>query len=193
MKYSKKSEGRRSELIAATLKTIGEARSLDITVSQIAGKAGVSSALAHHYFTSKEDLFFATLRHLLSMLRDDVVGRLAAAGTPRGRLSAIVEASFAPAHFNAGTVAAWTLFYVKAQSSARFSRLLGICVRRTRSNLLHELRRIAPDRDAAQLAEIIAALIDGLYLRQGLESTADGRRRCIEATEAQISMLIGSA
>ena len=38
---------RRSALVKATIAEIGEAQSLDVTVSQIAKRAGMSSALAH--------------------------------------------------------------------------------------------------------------------------------------------------
>jgi TetR/AcrR family transcriptional repressor of bet genes len=43
-------ELRRKDLISAAIQTIGERGSLDVTVAQIARKAGVSAALAHHYF-----------------------------------------------------------------------------------------------------------------------------------------------
>lgn len=43
---------RRASLVDATIAEIGRMGSLDVTVSQIARRAGVSSALAHHYFLS---------------------------------------------------------------------------------------------------------------------------------------------
>ena len=39
---------RRRALIDATVAAIGERGSLDVTMSDIAGRAGVSAALAHH-------------------------------------------------------------------------------------------------------------------------------------------------
>ena len=59
---------RRQALIDAAITAIGERGSLDVTTSQIAGIAGVSSALAYHYFCAKGDLLQATIRHLLSKL-----------------------------------------------------------------------------------------------------------------------------
>ncbi|MDG1319155.1 MAG: TetR family transcriptional regulator, partial [Paracoccaceae bacterium] len=41
---------RRAALVKATIAEIGEAGTLDVTVSQIAKRAGMSSGLAHHYF-----------------------------------------------------------------------------------------------------------------------------------------------
>src|SRR6186713_3040223 len=74
---------RRRALIDATISAIGEHGSIDVTMSDIAGRAGVSSALAHHYFGAKEDLLQATMRHLLADLGRDTVRALARAETPR--------------------------------------------------------------------------------------------------------------
>src|SRR6476619_337884 len=81
---------RRQALIDATISAIGERGSLDVTVSEIAGRAGVSSALAHHYFGAKDDLLLATMRRLLADLGRDSVKELARAETPRQRVSAVI-------------------------------------------------------------------------------------------------------
>ena len=63
---------RREALIQATIAEIGAKGTLDITVSAIARRAGVSPALAHHYFGGKEQLFLSTMRHILSVYGADV-------------------------------------------------------------------------------------------------------------------------
>ena len=50
---------RRKALVDATIVEIGRMGSLDVTVSQIAKRAGMSSALAHHYFGGKDQIFLA--------------------------------------------------------------------------------------------------------------------------------------
>ncbi len=186
----KRSEDRRDELIAAALESIGEANSLDVTVAEIARRAGVSSALAHHYFGGKDDLFLAAMRHLMTIFREDVSTRLQVATTPRERLSAVVAGSFTAAQFETTTVAAWTIFYAKAQSSPRYARLLHLYVRRLRSNLIHELKRIPTVRDPEQAAESIGAMIDGLYLRQGLQRAPASGSQCTAITEDLIDSLV---
>ena len=57
---------RRRALIDAAIAAIGERGSLDVTVSQIARRAGVSSALAHHYFGNKEEIYIAVLSRTLA-------------------------------------------------------------------------------------------------------------------------------
>lgn len=49
---------RRSALVQATIAEIGAAGSLDVTVGQIARRAGMSTALAHHYFGGKDQIFW---------------------------------------------------------------------------------------------------------------------------------------
>ena len=85
---------RRKALIDATISAIGERGSLDVTMSEIAGRAGVSSALAHHYFGAKDELLFATMRHILAELTTDMRRALQSAGSPRQRVSAVVAVNF---------------------------------------------------------------------------------------------------
>ena len=76
---------RRRALIAAAIEQIHATGSLDVTVGQIAKRAGVSSALAHHYFGGKEDLIIAAMRHLLRELGQTVTRDLR--GVKSGRQS----------------------------------------------------------------------------------------------------------
>lgn len=158
---------RKDALIRATIAEIGAARTLDVTVARIAKRAGMSSALAHHYFGSKDEIFLAAMRHIMLLYGTEVRGALGMADTPRARVEAIVRASFSEANFRQDTLAAWLNFYVLAQTSATARRLLHIYHRRLHSNLAHALRPLVGVR-ADSTADRIAALIDGVYLRQGL-------------------------
>ena len=81
---------RRKALIDAAVLAIGERGSLDVTMSEIATRAGVSAALAHHYFGGKDDLLEATMRHILRELGRDSVAALAGVSDPLGRVSAVI-------------------------------------------------------------------------------------------------------
>src|SRR6056297_3869355 len=140
---------RRDELVQATIHEIGAAGSLDVTVGQIAKRAGVSPALAFHYFGGKDRLFLAAMRAILSVYGAEVRGALIAAGAPRTRLELTIRASFAPSNFRREVVAAWLNFYVMAATDPQARRLLTVYQRRLRSNLLYGLRPLAraPARD----------------------------------------------
>ena len=158
---------RRADIVKATIHEIGVKGSLEVTVAQIARRAGVSSALAHHYFGSKEQIFLATMRHVLTIFGAEVRGALAAATTNRERVEAIVHASFAAGSFRREVVSAWLNFYVLAQTEPEARRLLGVYHRRLSSNLIHDLRPLVGTR-APRVAEALGAQIDGLYLRAAL-------------------------
>lgn len=166
---------RREAIVKATIQEVARAGSLEVTVAQIAGRAGVSSALAHHYFGSKEAIFVAAMRHVLTVFGAEVRGALATADSPRERVEAIVRASFSAGSFRRESIAAWLNFYVLAQTMPEARRLLSVYHRRLRSNLLHDLRPLVGER-AGGVAEGLGALIDGVYLRQALAARAPDRR-----------------
>lgn len=168
MPRPKTGETRRRALIGAALREISDHGSLDVTMAQIARRAGVSSALAHHYFGAKEDLILATMRHLLGEFGEVVVAGLRRSETPRARASAIIAGSFGPEQFHRATISAWLTFYAKALSAPGAARLLGIYQRRLHSNLVHALRPLVPGDEAARIAAGLGALIDGVYLREAL-------------------------
>jgi TetR/AcrR family transcriptional repressor of bet genes len=167
---------RRASLIKATIAEIGDVGSLEVTVSRIAKRAGMSSALAHHYFGSKESIFLASMRHVLTVYGAEVRGALAAADTPESRARAVIRASFSAANFRREVVSAWLNFYVLAQTQPEARRLLRVYQRRMISNLSHALRPIAHGNHVT-IARSVAAMIDGAYLHAVLGPEApDGKR-----------------
>lgn len=160
---------RKEALVKATIVEIGRTGSLDVTVSQIARRAGMSSALAHHYFGSKDEIFLAAMRHILTIYGAEVRGALAAANGPEARLMAILHASFSPGNFRREAVSAWLNFWVLAQTVPQARRLLAVYQSRLKSNLLSCLRPLAGPR-AGMIADGLGALIDGIYLREVLKS-----------------------
>jgi TetR/AcrR family transcriptional repressor of bet genes len=174
---------RRRALIDATISAIGERGSLDVTMSEIAGRAGVSSALAHHYIGAKDELLQATMRHLLAELNADTRHALSVAHTPRERVIAIMAVNFSDKQFQPETIAAWLAFYVEAQKSTALRRLLRVYARRLHSNLMSGLARLMPRTAADQTAEGIAALIDGLYIRRALKDGTPNAASAIAIVE----------
>jgi TetR/AcrR family transcriptional repressor of bet genes len=175
---------RRASLIKATIAEIGHVGHLEVTVSRIAKRAGMSSALAHHYFGSKDAMFLAAMRHVLTLYGAEVRGALTTAGDdPQARVAAIVRASFSPANFRREVVAAWMNFYVLAQTQPEARRLLHVYQARLVSNLRHALRpALGPRADAT--ARAVAAMIDGVYLRAALAGGAtDGGRAAQEVLD----------
>ena len=183
---------RRSALVDATIHEIGARGSLDVTVSQIARRAGMSSALAHHYFGSKEQIFFATMRHILKLYGAQVRGALSMAKTPRDRIEAIVRGSFTSMSQRPDVISAWMNFCAQAQTTPDTARLLRIYQRRVHANLYHAFRRVAPD-EADQMALGTAAMIDGLYCRFALSQDPLIAQRSIETLLHYIDTVLDKA
>ena len=162
---------RRKALISAAIDAIHDRGMGQVTMGEIARRAGVSAALAHHYFGGKDQLLLATMRHLLAELGEEVQTRLADARTPEARISAVIRGNFSACQFRPAVISAWLAFYVQAQTDPEARRLLRVYTRRLESNLLHALRELTSRERAAGIAEMAASLIDGLWIRRSL---ADG-------------------
>lgn len=185
---------RRKALTDAAIEAIGVRGSMDVTMSDIATRAGVSPALAHHYFGSKQELIVASVRALLTDLRIDTVAALKKARTPRARVSAIIAVSFSPKQFSEETVAAWLAFYVDAHNSDPIRKLLTIYGRRLHSDLVSGLSPLVGSYEAARIAEGAAAMIDGLYIRKALRTggvLADPVMLVEDHVETQIASVRG--
>jgi TetR/AcrR family transcriptional repressor of bet genes len=63
-------------------------------------------------------------------------------------------------------------FYVLAMQSGAASRLLQVYARRLHSNLVFNLRQIFDAQTAQTVAQGLAALIDGFYIRHALQDFA---------------------
>ncbi|HEU0221587.1 MAG TPA: transcriptional regulator BetI [Paracoccaceae bacterium] len=179
---------RRKALIEATMRAIHAQGYCGVTIGAIAREAKVSNGLAHHYFGSKEQLLAATMRALYQRLGADIQARLAAARTPRDRLSAIIRGNLSAGQFEPAVVSAWLAFYMQAQTAPATRHLLRVYYRRLQSNLVHALRMLVPLPLAKAVAEDIGALIDGLYLRQALGALQPEPEAAIARVEDYLSL-----
>ncbi|MGB3148880.1 MAG: transcriptional regulator BetI [Paracoccaceae bacterium] len=183
---------RKEALVRATIHEIGRVGSLDVTVSQIAKRAGMSSALAHHYFGSKEQIFLAAMRHVLTLYGAEVRGALGVSSTPGKRLQAVVRANFGTSSFRREAIGAWLNFYVLAQTQPEAKRLLTIYQSRLHSNLCHDLRQLIGDR-APSVARVVAALIDGVYIREVLKNGAPDGAAAAEMVLSYLALALGTS
>lgn len=159
---------RRRQLVEATIASIHEYGLAETTVTRIANKAGVSPGIVHHYFADKDELLFETMRLMLENLRREAVELLRQAKTPEQRVFAIIDACFSSGQFSPEVVTAWLALYASSRNSKKLARILSLYHRRLRSNLMFNLRQVNANAEVGFQAEVIASLIDGLYLRAAL-------------------------
>ncbi|MBE0368381.1 transcriptional regulator BetI [Pseudoalteromonas aurantia] len=162
---------RRQQLIDATIESVGELGLQGTTINSISKKAGLSSGIISHYFGGKQGLIEATVRHLLSSLKESLISQVADNTTPEQRLMYIIEANFALVQQRKDTTRTWLSFWAQSMHDPELHRLQNVNSKRLYSNLACSFKRIMQIDDAKQAAELSAAMIDGLWLRAVLSQS----------------------
>ena len=180
-------DSRRRQLIETTLDTLAERGFIGTTLARIAARADISAALLVHYFGDKDRLLEAAFRSLAGKLSIAVAVRLRAARTPRARVQAVIDANLAPEEFTPRVGAVWLAFWGHVVHAPRLKRVQAVYQRRMLSNLRHALRAVMPPAEARHLAAMIAALIDGVWLRAAL---SEWREADSEAARAMVAALV---
>lgn len=165
---------RRNQLIDATIASIHEDGYAETTVARISKRAGLSTGIVHHYFRGKEDLVAATLRRLLTDIRNSVSTRLARATTVMERIDAIIEGNFSDEQFTPQAVSAWLTFWAQVAHAPALARLQRVNSQRSLSNIRHALKQMLPPDQAETVSLGLSALIDGLWLRCAMSPELDG-------------------
>ncbi len=161
-------ETRRAQLIEVTIDSLADVGYVGTTLAQIARRADVSPGLVAHYFGDKDGLLEAAFRTLSRGIATRVRAALALAGTPRGRVQAVIDVNLAPEEFDRRTGTAWLAFWGQVLHVEGLKRVQAAYQRRMLSNLRSDLRSMIPGEEARSLAAMIAAMIDGVWLRAAL-------------------------
>jgi len=161
-------EARRTQLVDVTVDSLAEVGYVGTTLAEIARRAGVSPGLVAHYFGDKDGLLEAAFRSLARSLAVRVRARLALAHTPRGRVQAVIDTNLAPEEFDKRYGTAWLAFWGQVLHVAGLKRVQTAYQKRMLSNLRSDLRQMIPGAEARTLAAMIAAMIDGVWLRAAL-------------------------
>jgi betaine-aldehyde dehydrogenase len=161
-------ETRRAQLIEVTIDSLADVGYVGTTLAQIARRAGVSAGLVAHYFGDKDGLLEAAFRTLSRGIATRVRAALAIAGSPRGRVQAVIDVNLAPEEFDRRTGTAWLAFWGQVLHVEGLKRVQAAYQRRMLSNLRSDLRSMIPGEEARSLAAMIAAMIDGVWLRAAL-------------------------
>ena len=196
MAKPERDDGRKSQLIEATIATIAEVGYSATTLALIGQRAGVSTGLVAHYFADKNGLIEATLRSLGRRLSQVTAQRLRDAATPRARVQAVIDAALAANEFERQTSTVWLAFWGEALHSPSLRRIQRVYQRRSLSSLSHALTAFMPPAQARALAISTAAMIDGLWLRATLSGAREidghGARRVVsDYVDAALSARAG--
>jgi len=161
-------DARRHQLVEVTIDSLAELGYVGTTLGQIAARAEVSPGLVAHYFGDKDGLLDAAFRSLARRVGHQVRVRLRHVSTPRARIQAIIDANLAPEEFEQRTGTAWLAFWGQVLQVKSLRRTQSAYQQRTLSNLRRSLKELMPPDEAQRLAAMIAAMIDGVWLRAAL-------------------------
>ncbi len=182
-------EARRAQLIEVTIDSLAEVGYVGSTLAQIARRADVSPGLVAHYFGDKDALLEAVFRTLARRIDERVRERLRLTRTPRGRVQAVIDANLAPEEFDRRTGTAWLAFWGQVLHVEGLKRVQTVYQRRMLSNLRHALATLLPAEESRSLASMIAAMIDGVWLRAAL---SQWREADSESARAMLTAFVDS-
>ena len=141
------------------------------------------------------ELVLQALRQLGANLSASVVRRLRSAKNDAHRLMAVVDGNLGPELFTPAAVSAWLAFWSQVPTHPRLARIQTIIIRRLHSNLVHALGPFVSASQAQRVAQDLACLIDGIWLRAALThhapDGADARRAAIEFITHRLKIKIG--
>ncbi|MGF1792642.1 transcriptional regulator BetI [Photobacterium profundum] len=163
-------EIRRPQLVEATMSVIDEVGLSNASVALISRKAGVSPGIINHYFGGKHGLLEETMRTVLRQLSATSIEHLRAVdcNDVTARIKAIVSANFDGYQVDSKVTKTWLAFWAQSMHDGDLHRLQRVNERRLLSHLRYELKQVLPAEKALFVAQGIAALIDGIWLRGAL-------------------------
>ena len=182
---------RRRDLIEAAYQTFLEHGFNGMTMVRIGERAGMSHGIVNYYFKSKDELVSAVVRKANFLIMQDTAKRLRAARSARERVSAVIAGNFPADLFTREIARAWVSYYSALGRRQDLDRMQRAVDARLASNLMHALRQMVDRRRARMIADYVAVLIDGYWLRHtksydGVDATA-AIAQIEEFVDAQLS------
>ncbi|EHH1180709.1 transcriptional regulator BetI [Vibrio vulnificus] len=161
---------RRPQLVSATMTVIDRVGLHAASVSLISQEAGVSSGIINHYFGGKHGLLEETMRDILRQLSCDATKRLNSLPKQAHmqRINAILDANFVGFQSESKVIKTWLAFWSYSMHDEALKRLQRVNEKRLLSHLKRELKALMSKEQADIVAQGIAALIDGIWLRGAL-------------------------
>lgn len=179
---------RRIALLRAAFREVGEKGFSEVTLDDIARRAGVSKGVTLYYFDSKEDLFRELFRWLIDSIHDRMREAVEAADDPVEKVRALVALIFPSPSKNRAFFRAFVDFCGLAARRESFrevnERFYAGCFAIDGGIVEDGMRRgVFPLRNAREAASTMRAIFDGLMMQWLAEkdpeaSFASYRDRC---------------
>jgi TetR/AcrR family transcriptional repressor of bet genes len=179
---------RRIALLRAAFREVGEKGFSEVTLDDIARRAGVSKGVTLYYFDSKEDLFLELFGWLIDSIHARMRDAVRSVDDPHEKVRALIAVIFPSAARNRAFFRAFVDFCGLAARRESFrevnERIYAGCGEIDGGNVEAGKRRgVFPLRDAREAASAMRAIFDGLMMQWLAEkdpeaSFASYRERC---------------
>ncbi|MGF0536925.1 choline-binding transcriptional repressor BetI [Agrobacterium sp. ES01] len=187
MKLTRISVIRRQELRLAAYEVLQREGIAGATLEKVAAHTNSSKGIVLHYFRNKQELFEQAMREANSQLRDAVSARLKIATTPQERLNAVIEGNFEERFYQPATCHAWLSLCAEVPRVPQFARIQKVIHARMRSNLRSALKHLLPKAECEEVVLALTTLIDGLWLRLGLDSGGITRQVALDQIHSYLA------
>lgn len=171
-------EIRKPQLIEAAINAIDEYGFAGATVSIIGKNAGVSPAIINHYFGGKNGLLEETMKSLIHEFFEGLSKEVLQAKdkSSKEKVMTLVQASLNQSQTHPQVVKAWMGFWASAMHTPSLFRLQNVYYHRLHTALVVVLKEAFDIEKAREIAQTVAALIDGMWLRGCLSGGIDSVR-----------------
>ena len=188
---------RPEQILAAASRAIQQRGFANTRIADIAREAGMSTGAIHYYFDVKDEVLIAALKWASERLFDRLDELSRAAGSERERLAQVLEVAVPIPGPRRGEYILWIELWVRALQDPRLLPACEALSKRWRSYFYEPVRRGAesgeftPVSDPDEVAERIAALVDGLGFELLLGYSWTSPERMRERVDAFVSEQLG--
>jgi len=189
-------EVRRQALLDVTITCLATLGPRGTTGREVCRRAGVSHGLLRHYFANPDNLLLETYQELC----DRFVARLeqeleAPHPDPWVAIDSFFAAQFAEEWASSNILGAWMAFWTRVRTSEEFARTSDVFNRRVRELLRAAVSRlpVGPDISHEEVATILSAVMDGLWLDYCLSPERMPRERARQLCSLTLRQLIPDA
>jgi AcrR family transcriptional regulator len=171
-------EDTRERILEAACELIAEEGIDDVRIARVAMRAGASTALVHHYFSTREELLEQALIHSFEAAGDERFVNDATQATATGRLAAAIRDCLPLPGPQEREWVLWVELWLRAVREPQLRAVAAELYRRYREWLAATIRagvesgEFKPELEVDELADLAMALLDGGGVRALIEDPA---------------------
>ena len=181
---------RREELSRAAFEAVARYGLRKATLEKVGEIAGVSKGVVLHHFKDKSSLLEAVFRKTNSLLSESVIELYRHSDSPYDRLWAIIITNFFQTIFNRKVCQAWVSLLSEVTHNKTCLRIQAANNARIQSNLVHVLKHFLDPIDAQRTALHLGMLIDGIWVRNGLQTASVDSEKAVSEMEYAILKML---